>query len=55
LAGVGGPGVALGYKAGLWGNTESSPLLSMVTLGRATEALGGTQRVVSMMRNRLLT
>ena len=55
MAGVGGPSVALGYEAGLWGDTRSSLLPSMVALERATEALGGTQRVVSMMRNRLST
>jgi hypothetical protein len=34
--------VALGYEAGLWGDTGSSPLPHMVALERATEALGGT-------------
>ena len=56
MAGVGGPGLALGWEVGLWGDTRSSLLPSMVTLGRATEALeGGAQRAVSMMVNRLLT
>ena len=54
LAGVGGPRLALEEEVGLWSDTGSSPLPSMVTLGRAIEALDeGAQRAVSMMVSRL--
>ena len=56
MARMGGPDLALGWEGGLWGDTRSSPLPSVVALGRATEALGmGARRAVSMMVNRLST
>ena len=56
LARVGGPGLAVECEVGLWGDTRSSPLLSVVALGRATEALEiGARRAVSMMAKRLST